>query len=158
MQIEWAKNGAGVRYQAIVLLETDLAASWRLLSTTEGLRSWFPELSVAEFKVGGSLAFNSTNTEQIAMPIYQLQQESELGFGWARDRVHFALSEETRDGTTKLIFTEEVQNVTSHTPRDLAGWYMCLQRMQQVSRGEDTTFDQALFDRLFEEYQAKLQK
>ncbi|MOA13555.1 hypothetical protein D3C78_1336140 [compost metagenome] len=58
------------------------------------------------------------------MTILELKPLSVLEYTWDKDRVRFELS--GTDGGCRLVFIEKLAKITDHTPRDLAGWHVCL--------------------------------
>ncbi|OMP67852.1 hypothetical protein BTO28_05030 [Domibacillus epiphyticus] len=49
---------------------------------------------------------------------------------WAKDVVRFELYSE-QEGC-QLVFIEKIHTITNHTPKDLAGWHVCLVVIKSV--------------------------
>lgn len=97
---------------------------WSWLTNNEKLRQWFSELSVESLQEGGLIKFDMGNGTFEEMKITRLVIGSVLEYTWGDDRVRFEL--EPMPGGCLLQFMEEITAVTSHTPRDIAGWDVCL--------------------------------
>lgn len=139
-----------------VELPTSLDNAWALLTTNTGLASWFPELRVGSLAEGGQLLFMMTETEQLKMPIFSYRELETIGFEWGADQVIFRLAQ-LSDKQTRLELEETLTAVTEHTPRDLAGWTFCLERLKKASHDSELTFSQPLFDDLYEYYSKQLE-
>lgn len=125
---------------------------WELIATTKGFAQWFPELSVGESGVDGMILFDFGNGEYEEMTITIYDPKSVLEYTWDKNVVRFELIE--KEAATVLRFTEEITELTTHTPRDIAGWYMCLQKIQGILEDKDVSFTEEEFLALFDKYQA----
>ncbi|MBS4201833.1 SRPBCC family protein [Bacillus sp. FJAT-49732] len=97
---------------------------WAMLTDNDKLAQWFPELRVKDLREGGAFTFNMGEGNLIEMPILEFKMHSELEFTWADDVVRFELHPEAEG--CQLILKEKINKMTDHTPRDLAGWHVCL--------------------------------
>ncbi|MNW37256.1 hypothetical protein D3C74_142950 [compost metagenome] len=97
---------------------------WSFLTDNDKLQQWFPELSVDELIEGGIIRFDMGDGSFEEMTILELKPLSVLEYTWDKDRVRFELSG-AADGC-KLVLVEKLARITDHTPRDLAGWHVCL--------------------------------
>jgi hypothetical protein len=70
------------------------------------------------------IKFDMQNGTFEEMEIIELKTYSVLEYTWGEDRVRFELNEES-DGS-RLVLIEKINKITDHTPRDLAGWHVCL--------------------------------
>lgn len=97
---------------------------WSFLTENDRLQQWFPELIVDELIEGGTIRFDMGDGSFEKMTILELKPLSVLEYTWDKDRVRFELS--GTDGGCRLVFIEKLAKITDHTPRDLAGWHVCL--------------------------------
>ena len=67
------------------------------------------------------------------LTIVELKIPSVLAYTWGEDVVHFELNQEP-DGC-RLVLTEKIKTITPHTPRDLAGWHVCLEVISALLDG-----------------------
>jgi uncharacterized protein YndB with AHSA1/START domain len=120
--IEKQLTGYTVTYERH--FEHPLQNVWNMLTDNNNLALWFDELRVVELSQGGYLNFNMGDGTFIKMEITAYQKYAILEFTWGEDLVRFELSEEEKG--CKLVLIEELTKITEHTPKDLAGWHVCL--------------------------------
>lgn len=155
MEPEFVKQGDKTIFRMKARINNGVASCFKLVATTAGLQKWFGELEMGELSATGYLLFHMTETEKIKMPILEFEENAALGFAWDNDAVYFQFVP-LSENETQLIFTEEITQVTEHTPRDLAGWTLCLEAFKKAAEGESYTFDKAKFEVLYRDYQKKL--
>jgi uncharacterized protein YndB with AHSA1/START domain len=97
---------------------------WSYLTDNEKLPKWFSELRVDELREGGVIKFDMGDGTFDELTILDLKLNSILEFSWWADAVRFELSPESGGSCLRLI--EKIHTITEHTPRDLAGWHVCL--------------------------------
>ena len=91
-------------------------------------------MQIEEPGKGGHLSFDMGNGHFEKMSITDFETESQLGFEWGEDHVRFELTPE--DGETHLRMLESIPALTDHTPRDLAGWHVCLDVLEALLNKE----------------------
>lgn len=97
------------------VIRTHIHDFWKLLTTTDGLQRWFPELE----RFGDSLCFTSGDFQQ-SLAISHEEKEKELTLDWFGANVSFTLRQ---DGTKVFVtFDETIPNDFPNMVRDLAGW------------------------------------
>ncbi|EUJ51745.1 SRPBCC domain-containing protein [Paenilisteria rocourtiae] len=133
-------------------LNSEISKVWDLIATTKGFAQWFPELSIGEPGVDGLILFDFGNGEYEEMTITVYEPQSILEYTWDKNMVRFELV--GQDNKIKLRFTEEINEKTTHTPRDISGWHMCLEKIQGILEGKEVSFTEDEFLALFDEYQA----
>lgn len=109
------------------------AEVWSYLTENEKLKQWFSELQVDKLGVGGVIRFDMRDGTFIELEITEFKPGSVLEYTWGADRVRFELYSKS-DGC-RLLLVEKLSKITAHTPKDLAGWHVCLD-MIQVLLGE----------------------
>lgn len=67
------------------------------------------------------------------LSILDLKVNSVLEFSWWVDTVRFELTEESNGCLLRLI--EKINTITDHTPKDLAGWHVCLDVIEALLDG-----------------------
>jgi uncharacterized protein YndB with AHSA1/START domain len=120
--IERSENGYIAKFERY--MKHPVEDVWAYITDNDKLPNWFPELRVDELRVGGVLKFDMGNGTFEKMKITKLKMESVLEYTWADDMVRFELSPETEG--CNLVLNEKLNKITEHTPRDLAGWHVCL--------------------------------
>nr|WP_309119012.1 SRPBCC family protein [Paenibacillus sp.] len=98
---------------------------WAMLTVNDKLSTWFSELRVEDLREGGTISFDLGDGTFEEMKIIELKPYSVLEYTWGNDRVRFELSP-AADGGTMLTLKEFIGEVNAHTPKDLAGWDVCL--------------------------------
>jgi uncharacterized protein YndB with AHSA1/START domain len=97
---------------------------WSYLTENDKLAKWFNELRVDDLREGGVIKFDMQDGTFIDLEILELKTFSVLEYIWGEDRVRFELYQES-DGC-RLLLIEKINKITDHTPKDLAGWHVCL--------------------------------
>lgn len=130
-------------------------AVWKVITTNENLQKWMSNLEIIDLRQNGKMHFNmndGTDTyEEIAITNYAEQQV--LEFEWGQDRVRFELS--STDNGSLLLLIETLQDLTEHTPKDLAGWHICLDLLTDLLNGvEHQSFPLEDWQQWFNEYKS----
>ena len=68
------------------------------------------------------------------MKILDYEPLKTLVFEWGQDIARFELS--SLSNGCKLVFVETISTITEHTPKDLAGWHVCLDVIQALLDGD----------------------
>jgi uncharacterized protein YndB with AHSA1/START domain len=123
---------------------------WAMLTDNNQLKKWFPELRVDELKKGGSFKFDMGNGSFEEMEILGLEQLAILEYTWGDDIVRFELDEE--NGNTQLKLIEKISEITGHTPRDLAGWHVCLDVIGRLLDDNNIGSRKEEWEKWYEEY------
>ncbi|MBS4210043.1 SRPBCC family protein [Bacillus sp. FJAT-50079] len=123
---------------------------WAMLTDNEKLKQWFAELRVEELRKGGFILFDMQNGTFIKMEILELKINEVLEFTWDKDVVRFELN--AKPEGCLLIFKEKINNLTDHTPRDLAGWHVCLDVIEALLNGETIENRKAEWEKWYPKY------
>ncbi|MFE8697479.1 SRPBCC family protein [Cytobacillus sp. FJAT-53684] len=142
------KNG----YTAIFdrFLNHSVEQVWAMLTENEKLSTWFSELKIEELREGGLIKFDMGDGSFEKMEISEVKSYSVLEYTWGNDRVRFEL-EEAREGC-RLILIEKIKEITNHTPKDLAGWHVCLDVIDQLLNGQSNSFRKEEWGKWYEQY------
>ncbi|UUZ81910.1 SRPBCC family protein [Paenibacillus sp. P26] len=97
---------------------------WSWLTENDKLGKWFAESRVEDLREGGVIKFDMQDGTFEEMQIIELKMHSVLEYTWGKDRVRFELYPE--EGGCHLVLIEKIREITDHTPKDLAGWHVCL--------------------------------
>lgn len=123
---------------------------WAMLTDNDKLPTWFAELKVDELRKGGRILFDMGNGTFEEMTITDFSDHSVLEYTWAEDSVRFELTPE-QDGC-KLLLIETITKLTDHTPRDLAGWHVCLDVIGVLLDGKQVENRKQQWESLYEQY------
>ncbi|CAM3583695.1 SRPBCC family protein [Paenibacillus lupini] len=131
---------------------------WSYFTDNEKLPKWFSELRVEDLREGGHLSFNMGDGSYETMRITAYEPLSVLAFTWGEDMaVRFELHE--NDGICTLQLIESILNPSEHTPKDLAGWHVCLDVIQSLlDNGQPLAARREHWERWYPKYQDALQQ
>lgn len=97
---------------------------WSVLTENSKLKKWMSNLQIESLKTGGIIKFDMMDGSFINIDILECQVNSVLEFTWDKDRVRFEIHKE--ESGTLLLLKEYIHVLTDHTPKDIAGWHICL--------------------------------
>jgi len=124
---------------------------WSFLTENEKLAKWFSELQVEELREGGVIRFNMPDGTFLALQILELVPYAVLEYTWAEDQVRFELYPEPNG--CRLLLIETIHHITSHTPKDLAGWHVCLNVIEALLDGHTLESREDEWKAWYEKYQ-----
>ncbi|GIO05017.1 hypothetical protein J31TS6_10450 [Brevibacillus reuszeri] len=131
-------------------LKHSVESVWAYLTENEKLATWFSELSVDDLREGGSIKFDMQDGTFEEMKITALQTYSVLEYTWGEDLVRFELYPEAEG--CLLVLKEYITKLTSHTPRDLAGWHVCLDVIAALLDEREIPSRQEEWKKWYEQY------
>jgi uncharacterized protein YndB with AHSA1/START domain len=146
--IEKVENGYTARFERH--LKHSVADVWSMLTENEKLSQWFAELSVDDLREGGLIKFDMQDGTFEEMKILELKMHSILEYTWGEDKVRFELSQGADGCCLNLI--EEIKKITKHTPRDLAGWHVCLDVIAALLDGKIIQSREVEWKKWYEKY------
>lgn len=114
------------------------------------------ELHIEDLREGGLIKFDMHNGTFVEMMITELQEYSILAFTWAEDSVRFELNP-ISEGCL-LVLNETITKLSAHTPRDLAGWHVCLDVIQTLLDGTAMESRSAEWEKWFDHYKDAIEK
>ncbi len=146
--IEKVKNGYSARFERH--LHHSVEEVWSWLTENDKLAKWFIELSVEDLREGGIIKFDMQNGSFEEMKILELNMYSVLEYTWGDDMVRFELN--SKPEGCQLVLIEKIKKVTDHTPRDLAGWHVCLDVIQALMDGKPPGLRSEEWTKWYERY------
>ncbi|BCC76878.1 MULTISPECIES: SRPBCC family protein [Bacillus] len=129
---------------------------WSVLTENSKLKKWMSNLQIESLKTNGVIKFDMMDGSFINIDIIECQQNSVLEFTWDKDRVRFEIHKE--ENGTLLLLKEYIHVLTDHTPKDIAGWHICLELFSAVLEGEEKEFSKDKWQQWFEIYKDKVLK
>ncbi|AXO98564.1 MULTISPECIES: SRPBCC family protein [Bacillus cereus group] len=127
---------------------------WSVLTENSKLKKWMSNLQIESLKTNGVIKFDMMDGSFINIDIIECQQNSVLEFTWDKDRVRFEIHKE--ENGTLLLLKEYIHVLTDHTPKDIAGWHICLELFSAVLEGEEKEFSKDKWQQWFEIYKDKV--
>ncbi|KPN95908.1 SRPBCC family protein [Lysinibacillus sp. ZYM-1] len=128
-------------------------AVWAAITNNEMLQKWMSNLEILDLRKNGKMHFNMNDGTDAyeKIDITDYAENEVLEFDWGRDTVRFELS--STDKGTLLLLVETLQELTEHTPKDLAGWHICLDLLTDLLDGiEQQSFPMDAWQQRFYEY------
>ena len=155
MNVQYEKT----KFDAFQTIEVDVKARinkvFNLISTTEGIQQWFPQLSFEE--ADGELYVNfgmddGTNEQSI---VIQHEAPTHITFTWAIGEVEFKLTDQ--EDITHLYFHERMPFEFDHVAEDFTGWQLQIENLKSVAEtGEQKAMEQSMFDRIYQDVKQNL--
>ncbi|EJV64923.1 SRPBCC family protein [Bacillus wiedmannii] len=127
---------------------------WSVLTENSKLKKWMSNLQIESLKIGGIIKFDMMDGSFINIDILECQLNSVLEFTWDKDRVRFEIHKD--ENCTLLLLKEYIHELTDHTPKDIAGWHICLDLFSSVLEGEEKEFSKDEWQQWFEIYKDKV--
>ncbi|WP_439022713.1 SRPBCC family protein [Bacillus thuringiensis] len=126
---------------------------WSVLTDNNKLKKWMSNLQIENLKTGGIIKFDMMDGSFLNIDILDCKTNSTLEFTWDKDRVRFEIHKE--ENGSVLILKEFIHELTDHTPKDIAGWHICLDLFSSVLQGEEKEFSKDEWKYWFDKYKVK---
>ncbi|WP_042475654.1 SRPBCC family protein [Bacillus ndiopicus] len=130
---------------------------WAVLTENHHLKHWMRNLEIVDARKNGKMNFHMLDGTDalIEMKVTDYVEQKAFAFEWGNDHVRFEL--QPVDTGTVLTLTETIQELTEHTPKDLAGWHICLQLFDGVLQGAgEQEFPMEDWQQYYEKYKELL--
>lgn len=111
-------------------------------------------LQIENLKTGGIIKFDMMDGTFINIDILECQMNSVLEFTWDKDRVRFEIHK--KENGSLLLLKEFIHKLTDHTPKDIAGWHICLDLFSSVLGGAEKEFSKDEWGYWFDKYKVKI--
>ncbi|SEN52793.1 SRPBCC family protein [Paenibacillus sp. OV219] len=148
--VKQAGDGYTARFER--MFDHSVQQVWAYLTDNDILPTWFSELRVGELREGGGMKFHMPDGGDVLdMPILEMKPQSVLEYTWGEDIVRFELCPEATG--CKLVLLEKLNKLTDHTPKDLAGWHVCLDVIGALMDGRTIESRKEQWKQWFERYQ-----
>ncbi|MGO0062899.1 SRPBCC family protein [Brevibacillus fluminis] len=146
--MEQTENGYIARFERH--LPHPVEQVWAMLTENDKLAQWFSELRVDALRVGGVIKFGMPDGTFLDMEILDLTPNSVLAYTWGEDRVRFELQKE--HAGCRLTLIETIHQPTPHTPKDLAGWHVCLDVIGALLAGKTIESRKSEWEKVYPRY------
>lgn len=131
---------------------------WDSITNNEHFKKWMAHLEIVDLRKNGKMLFNyndgSGKFEE--MKITDYENQSVIEFEWGEDTVRFEVL--PTDVGSKLIMKEFINHLTDHTPKDLAGWQVCLMHLSNVITDELIEIPDNEWEKWYEEYKVLVEQ
>ncbi|MEC1177044.1 SRPBCC family protein [Metasolibacillus meyeri] len=132
---------------------------WSVLTENHHLQQWMGNLEIVDARKNGKMHFHMLDGTDafVDMRITDYEEPKLFAFEWDKDHVRFEL--QLSEASTVLTLTETLQELTAHTPKDLAGWHICLQLFEGVLQGvSEQEFPMKDWEKYYGEYMELLKE
>ncbi|WP_286923428.1 MULTISPECIES: SRPBCC family protein [Lysinibacillus] len=126
---------------------------WAALTENDKLQKWMSNLEIIHLQKNGKIHFNMNDGTAtfLEIQITDYVEKEVLEFNWGNDTVRFELS--PTDNGSVLLLAESIGELTAHTPKDLAGWHICLDLLSDLLNGTiHEEFPMEEWEKQFTEY------
>lgn len=147
-EIQKGETGYSARFERH--LRHSVEDVWSFLTENDKLAKWFSELSVDELRVGGVIKFDMQDGTFEELTITAVDTHEVLAFTWGEDSVRFELAPEAEG--CQLVLKEQIKTLTPHTPKDLAGWHVCLDVIAALLENQELEFREEEWKIWYEKY------
>ncbi|MED0973301.1 MULTISPECIES: SRPBCC family protein [Bacillus cereus group] len=127
---------------------------WSVLTDNNKLKKWMSNLQIEDLCTGGIIKFDMMDGTFINIDILECQINLVLEFTWGKDRVRFEIHK--KENGCLLLLKEFIHELTDHTPKDIAGWHICLDLFSSVLEGEEKEFSKDEWEYWFNKYKVKI--
>lgn len=132
---------------------------WAALTENDQLVKWMPNLEIVDLKQNGTIQFhmNDGTGNSFEIKILNFKVNEVLQFDWGEGWVRFELHPKSEGSL--LVLEEFIKTINDHTPKDLAGWHVCLELMIDLLNGHvHGEFPKENWQKLYEKYVELLRK
>ncbi|MGE6599197.1 SRPBCC family protein [Bacillus proteolyticus] len=153
-QIEKQTDGYIIKFER--QFPNTIEEVWSVLTENSKLKKWMSNLQIENLKTGGIIKFDMMDGSFLNIDILECQLNSVLEFTWDKDRVRFEIHKE--ENGSLLLLKEYIHELTDHTPKDIAGWHICLDLFSSVLEEEEKAFSENEWQQWFGKYKDKIQE
>lgn len=146
--LQQTKDGYVARFERH--LKHSVEKVWASLTENDKLQKWFGELSIDDLREGGIIKFDMQDGTFEEMTILELKLHSVLEYTWGEDQVRFELYPEPNG--CRLVLIEKINKLTDQSPKDLAGWHVCLNVIEAILDGQEVGPRKTAWEELYKEY------
>ncbi|MGG0658396.1 SRPBCC domain-containing protein [Rummeliibacillus pycnus] len=122
---------------------------WNVLTNNDEIKKWFPEMSYHENEGLGYYRWFDGNLD-MKLNVFQKEDKQLIAFEWASNTVHIQLTSKNHE--TEFVFFESLKDIVEHTPKDLAGWYVCIEKIRHLAEETGEKVNDELWIEKYEEY------
>ncbi|MGV3466977.1 MAG: SRPBCC family protein [Heyndrickxia sp.] len=125
---------------------------WAALTENDKLEKWFSNLQVTDLRKDGTIKFNMNDGSGVSinMRILDFEKYSVLEYEWGEGSVRFELSPQSDD--CLLVLKDIFPSITDHTPKDIAGWHICLDVFESLLDDALKEFPMDEWQKVYEQY------
>ena len=151
----YSKDDSLVKQTLSLLIEATKKEVFHYLATTEGISTWFPQLSIKEEDDEQAVLFDMGDGTFEKMKLLDYKTDEHISYEWAAGKIEFKLKD--ADEGTLLVLEEELPVNFNAIPEDFTGWYVQMLNVKSVSEtGSPAKLNREEIMAVKEEIQAQL--
>ena len=131
IKTEYFKDTKNAYQNLSTIIQADQQTIFRFLSTSEGISSWFPQLSMDQDNNKQFIQFDMGDGTFEKMMLLDFKTNEQIAYEWATGKITFEL-EEVEQGT-KLTLHESLPLDFPGIPQDFTGWYVQMKNIKSIS-------------------------
>ncbi|WP_102692105.1 SRPBCC domain-containing protein [Rummeliibacillus pycnus] len=138
-----------LKFEIHQIIKAKVEKVWNELTNNEEIKNWFPELTYHETNDSDYYRWYDGNLD-LKLDVIQKEVNQLMVFEWAGNIVQIQLK--STNEQTELSFSETLSEVTKHTPKDLAGWYVCIEKIRYLAEKTGKRVSEELWKIKYQEY------
>lgn len=152
------KNGTKFTAEYVNEFQQPTEKVWDSITNNELFKKWMAHLEIVDMRKDGKMLFhyNDGSGKFEEMKITDFEDQSVIEFEWGEDIVRFEVLP-TNNGS-KLIMKEFINQLTDHTPKDLAGWQVCLMHLSNVINDSTKEIPDNEWEKWFGQYKSLIEQ
>lgn len=148
-------EGTTIIYQTTITIQTSPEHLWTFFTETENIIKWFPELQVVQNERPTAWCFVIDDFEEL-LPFITFKPMKQLNVTWDTGNIQFILKKKDTQ-ETELAFRDYLpDSFTTERSRDIAGWFIVLQRLKQAIEHPEKDFIEPDFSSIEQRYLEKV--
>ena len=128
---QYSKDDSLVKQQLSLIINAGKKEVFHYLATTEGISTWFPQLSINEDDNEQQVLFDMGDGTFEKMKLLDYKTDEHISYEWAAGKIEFKL--EVSEEGTQLVLEEELPADFNAIPEDFTGWYVQMLNVKSVS-------------------------
>lgn len=155
LERNYAIDETHARQTLSTIIQKNRKAVFNLLATTEGIASWFPQLSLSRENDEQFVQFDMGDGTFEKMQLLDYKTNEHISYEWAQGKIEFQLNEVNDE--TELILIETLPRDFNAIPEDFTGWYVQMTNVKNVAEtGSPAKLDREEINRIKEEIRKEL--
>lgn len=136
---EYSKDTENVKQILSARIKANIKTVFHYLATTDGISTWFPQLSLSD-KDEPIVLFDMGDGTFEKLKLLDYKTNEHISYEWASGKIEFTLDEV--DGETQLVLSEELPADFNAIPEDFTGWYVQMENVKSVAEtGQPASID-----------------
>ncbi len=127
----YSKTDTIVKQTLALTIQATKKEVFHYLATTEGISTWFPQLSINNDGNEQAVLFDMGDGMFEKMKLLDYKTDEHISYEWAAGKIEFKLADSSTG--TQLILEEELPVNFTAIAEDFTGWYVQMLNIQSVA-------------------------